>query len=89
MSTDNALSLASLHYAEAHATHYEERNLLGAVRAYCRVIESCPNAPEAEHSRTQIRNIVNPTVPADVLLSAQTELALGHLQSEGDATGSP
>jgi len=89
MSTDNALSSASLDYAEAHATHYKERNLLGALRSYGRVIASYPSAPEAGHSRTQILNIANSVVPAEELLSAQTELALRHLQSEGDATGSP
>ena len=88
MSSDNALSSASLDYTEAHAAHYKERNLLGALRAYGRVIASYPSAPEAGHSCTQIRNIVNLVVPAEELLNAQMELALRHLPSDGDATSS-
>ena len=87
MSTETAPSSASQHYEEAHAIHYEERNLLRALGAYCRVIASFPNTPEAEHSRTQLWNIVSIAVPANELLSSQTELALRHLQSDGDATG--
>ena len=89
MSTTTEPPWASQHYEEAHAIHYEERDLLRALGAYCRIIASFPGTPEAEHSRTQIRNIVNIAVPADELLNSQTELALRHLQSDGDATGSP
>jgi hypothetical protein len=89
MSTDTALSSASLQFAEAHTTHYQERDRLGALRAYCRVIASYPSAPEAEHSRTQIRNIMSLAVPDDDGLSAQTELALRLLQAEDDATSAP
>lgn len=89
MSTTTEPPWASQRYEEAHAVHYEERDLLRALGAYCRIIASFPDTPEAEHSRTQMRNIVNIAVPAAELLSSQTELALRHLRSDGDATGSP
>lgn len=87
MSTDVARSVASVVYAEAHATHYQRRDLLRALRIYHRVIALYPGAPEAAHSRTQIRNIVNMAVPADELLSALSELALHHLELDRDANG--
>jgi hypothetical protein len=89
MSTTTEPPWASKQYEEAHAIHYEDRDLVRALGAYCRIIASFPSAPEAEHSRTQIRNIVNLAVPADELLSAQTELALRHLQADDDTTGAP
>ena len=76
MSTDDELSAAAQHNAEAHAIHYAERNLLGTLRSYDHVIALHPSDPEAEYSRAQIRNIVNLVVPAGELLSAQMELIL-------------
>ena len=86
MSTTTEPAWASRNYEEAHAIHYQERDLLRALGAYCRIIASSPGTPEADHSRTQIRNIVNRAVPADELLSAETELALRHLQADDETT---
>jgi hypothetical protein len=85
-------STAAEQYAAAYATHYAERNLLGALRAYGQVIELHPTAAEAGYSRAQIQNIVNLVVPAREILASQTDLAARHLQRDGDAAlpaGSP
>jgi hypothetical protein len=71
-------------YAAAYATHYTERNLLGALRAYGQVIERHPTAAEAGYSRAQIQNIVNLVVPPRELLASQTDLAARHLQRDSD-----
>jgi hypothetical protein len=75
---------AAEQYAAAYATHYTERNLLGALRAYGQVIELHPTAAEAGYSRSQIQNIVNLVVPARELLASQTDLAARHLQRGSD-----
>jgi len=91
MKTATQFSTAAQKYAQAHAAHYAERDLLGALRSYCQVIASHAGAPEAGYSRAQILGIVNQVVPAAELLAAQTELALQHLRldSDGTATASP
>lgn len=75
---------AAEQYAAAYATHYTERHLLGALRAYGQVIELHPSEPEAGYSRSQIQNIVNLVVPARELLASQTDLAARHLQKGSD-----
>jgi hypothetical protein len=81
MSSQNPLGTASArHYAAAYATHYTQRDLLGALHAYDQVIEQHPSAPEAEYSRSQMRNIVKLVVPARELLDTQVELVRRHLQ---------
>lgn len=71
-------------YAQAHAAHYTNDDLLGALRGYGEVLASHPGSPEAGYSRTQILAIVNRVVPAEGLLASNTELALGHLRPGGD-----
>jgi hypothetical protein len=85
MSSQHPLGTASARsYARAYATHYTQRDLLGALRAYDEVIEQHPDAPEAEYSRSQMRNIVNLVVPAQELLASQVELVRRHLQRVDD-----
>ena len=85
MSSQHPLGTASArHYAEAYATHYAKRDLLGALQAYDRVIELHPDEPEAEYSRSQMRNIVNLVVPARELLASQVELVRRYLQRVDD-----
>jgi hypothetical protein len=86
MSSKHPLTAESARqYAEAYATHYTRRDLLGALRAYDEIIELHPNAPEAGYSRSQMRNIVNLVVPARELLAFQVELVRRHLQPDSDA----
>lgn len=68
------------HYAKAYATHYGERDMLTALRAYARVIEEFPRAPEAEYARAQIGNIVHLVVPTGELIASQIDLGLRHLE---------
>ena len=78
MSSRHPLSSASARrYAAAYAT---QGDFLGALQAYDQIIELYPNAPEAEYSRSQMRNIVNLVVPARELLASQLELVRRHLQ---------
>ena len=78
------LATAAEQYAQAYATHYTGRDLLRALQAYGRVIESHPGAAEAGYARSQIKNIVNLVVPAGELLTSQIELAVGYLQRDCD-----
>ena len=71
-------------YAAAHSAHYARNDLLGALQAYGDVIEQHPTAPEAEYSRSQMRNIVKQVVPAPELLACQLELARRHLRRSDD-----
>jgi len=81
MSSQHPIGTASArNYAEAYATHYTKRDLLEALRAYERVIELHPNAPEAEYSCAQMRNIVVRVIPEKELLASQVALARRHLQ---------
>ena len=66
-------------YAAAHAAHYSQHNLAAALQLYVELIASRPNAPEADYSRAQIRNIINSVVPAQQLLDAQIGLAFARL----------
>ena len=85
MSSQHPLDTESArHYAAAYATHYTQRDLLGALHAYSEVIELHPTAPEAEYSRSQMRNIVKFVVPARELLASQVELVRRHLQRVDD-----
>jgi hypothetical protein len=82
MSSRHPTSTASERsYARAYALHYTQHDLLGALHAYEQVIEHHPTAPEAEYSRSQMRNIVHRTVPAPELLASQVALVRRHLQS--------
>lgn len=77
MSNRHPICTASArHYAEAYATHYTRRDLLGAPQAYDQVIELHPNPPEAGYSRSQMRNILNLVVPAEEPIASQVALAV-------------
>ena len=81
MSSQHPIGTASARsYAEAYAAHYTKREMLEALQAYERVIELHPDAPEAEYSRAQMRNIVVGVIPAKELLTCQVALARQHLQ---------
>ena len=85
MSSQHPIGTASARsYAAAHSAHYARNELLEALQAYGDVIEQHPNAPEAEYSRSQMRNIVRQVVPAPELLACQLELARRHLQRSED-----
>lgn len=86
MSSRHPMPTASArNYSKAYAMHYTQKDLLGAVWAYGQVIELHPNAPEAEYSRSQLRNIVHLMVPARELLAAQIQLVLPYLQPNDQA----
>ena len=81
MSSEHALPTASAReYAAAYATHYTQRDLPAALRAYDGVMVQHPTALEAEYSRAQIHNIVRSVVPAAELLALETKLAHEVLQ---------
>ena len=84
MSTENEPSAAAKQYAKAHASHYTARNLLAALQSYEDIITYHPRSPEAGYARTQMRNIATLVVPAEKLLSRQTELVRRHLQADRD-----
>ena len=85
MSKDKERSEPARAYADAYTSHYSERDYPAALRSYEQVIALHPSAPEAEYSRSQIRNIVKNVVPAKELLAAQLELVLHYLQSNDDS----
>jgi hypothetical protein len=64
--------------------HYETKDLREALELYGGVLASCPNAPEAEYSRAQIRNIVDAVVPKPLILETLLQLAITRL-THGDA----
>jgi hypothetical protein len=71
---------AGRQYSAAYAAHYAARDLPLALRLYNAIMTDHPSATEAEHSRMQIRNIVNATVPPAELLDAEMDLARRYLQ---------
>ena len=70
-------------YAAAYAAHYTGRDLPVALQLYLKVLGSHQSAPEADYSRTQVRNIVSAVVPKQELLDAEIEMALAHFEHEG------
>ena len=89
MRTPESPTAAEQRYAQAHAAHYANDDLLGALHGYGEVIASHPDSLEAGYSRTQILAIVNRVVPAGELLASHTALVLRHLQPEGDRSAAP
>jgi hypothetical protein len=85
MNKDKEHSAAAQSYADAHASHYAERDYPAALRSYDQLIALHPSAPEAEYARTQIRNIVKSVIPAKELLAAELELVLHYLQPKADS----
>jgi hypothetical protein len=83
MSNDTAPTEAGRRYAAAHAAHYAQKDLHGALGLYRDVMAAYPNTREAEYSRTQMLNIANAVVPKKELLAAQVELTLARLEREG------
>lgn len=75
-------------YSKAHSIHYKTRDLLGALHAYDRLIESYPASLEAGYARSQQINIVNAVVPAEKLHESQVSLALLHLRADDDDAAS-
>ena len=87
MSSEHPTPTASnRRYAKAYATHYTQRDLLGALRAYEEVIDLYPSAPEAEYSRSQMRNIVKLVIPAKDLLASEVALVRRRLEHLGTDT---
>ena len=91
MRNEFELTEAGRQYAAAYAAHYTGRDLPAALQLYLKVLASHPSAPEADYSRTQVRNIVNTVVPKQELLDAEIELAVAHFERDGppDATRIP
>jgi hypothetical protein len=65
-------------YVEAYEKHYTNKDVYAALQMYKKVTSLCPDSKEAEHSRSQILNIVREVVPKDVLFEAQLNLALDY-----------
>lgn len=83
MRNEIEISEAGRQYAEAYAAHYKGRDLPAAFQLYLKVIQSHPNAPEAEYSRDQLQNIAATVVPKQELLDAQIRLAVACLEHGG------
>lgn len=89
MDTNTEHSAAAQSYADAHASHYAERDYPAALQSYGQLIALHPSAPEAEYARTQIRNIVRSVIPAKELLAAELELVLRYLRPHADPPAAP
>ena len=63
-------------YADAHRTHYGEKNPRRAIELYTAIIAAHPESAEADYSRTQLQNIVHQVVPKEELFDAQVALAV-------------
>lgn len=71
---------AERQYSAAYAAHYSARDLPLALSRYHAIVTDHSTSVEAEHSRTQIRNIVVATVPPAELLGAEMDLARRYLK---------
>ena len=74
-------------YAEAHLTHYGEKDLREALELYRAIIASHPDSQEAAYSRAQVQNIVNQVVPKQELFDAQVALAVACFDRTTSADG--
>ena len=83
MGNEIQIGEAGRQYAAAHAAHYVARDLPLALQLYKAVLASHPSTEEADHSRTQVQNLVNAVVPKQELLEAQMELAVAHFERDG------
>ncbi len=72
------LTEAGRYYAEAYEKHYANKDLYAALEMYKKVTAEYPDSKEAEHSRSQILNIIRDVVPKDVLHDAQLDMALNY-----------
>jgi hypothetical protein len=84
MRTHELPTAAEQGYAQAHAAHPVDSDLLVALHGYGGVIVPHPDSPEAGYSRTQVLAIVNRVVPAERLPASDTALVVRHLQPEDD-----
>jgi hypothetical protein len=82
-----ALTAAGRDYAAAYSTHYTARSLPEALQLYVKLVASHPGSEEAGYSRTQAQNIINATVPDQVLLDAQVALAVEHFAKDAPPSG--
>ena len=78
MEKETVLTEAGRYYAEAYEKHYANKDLYAALEMYKKVTDAYPDSKEAEHSRSQILNIIRDVVPKDVLHDAQLEMALNY-----------
>jgi hypothetical protein len=76
---DSGHTEAGQQYAAAHTAHYETKDLQQALERYNSIIAAHRDTQEAGYALSQILNIVNRVVPKQVLLDAQTKLALAHI----------
>lgn len=79
MKNNNESTEASRQYASAYTVHYETKNLREALGHYRQIMTAYPETKEATYAESQIQNIVNSVVPAQVLFDAKVNLALAHL----------
>lgn len=80
MSMNAGVTQASKLYAAAHGTHYEAKDLRAALGLYQSILAAHPDSPEAGHSTSQIRNIVQAVVSKQDLLDAEVGLARAHFE---------
>ena len=82
MRTHTVHTEAARQYAAAHAAHYSTKDLREALGLYQSVIAQHPTSPEAEYSRSQIRNLARSVVPEQELLDAHAGLVLAHISQK-------
>jgi len=81
MKNNTRLSEARRLYAAAYAVHYTTTNLREALELYKGIIAAYPGTPEAEHSRSQIRNIVRTMVSKQGLFDADADWVLTRVEN--------
>jgi hypothetical protein len=82
MRNDNGLTKARQQYAEAHAAHYETKNLREALELYKGILAAHPDTQEAGYSRSQVQNIIKEVVPKRELFEAEVEMAMAYFAGD-------
>ena len=71
---------AVVRYATAHAAHYGEKDLDGALGLYRSLVAAWPDSTQAGYAQSQIASIVRAVVPIPALLDAQVALGKAHIE---------
>lgn len=89
MKRDIETTSAGHQYAAAYAAQYKVRDLPYAFTLYRQLLETHPDALEADDAQTQIDNIVAALVPKEELQEARLRLLLTHLEVDSRCVGLP
>ena len=82
MKNKSSLTEAGEAYAAAYSAHYTAHDLPLALQLYRKLLDSHPDAQEADYSRMQVQNIVNAVVPKQELFNAQIDLVLARFEHD-------